>query len=133
MIAFRRTIAATAVIALAGLANCKVEASPPTPGTVTVSFQSPNTDDGAVLLTLTGPGIQGVQPASSNYKAYWRVVSATEARLLVVGNITNGVVATLTIDDLSKVKEYAGTLIEVASRSDAVRASVAGYSISISR
>jgi hypothetical protein len=129
----RTSIAAIAAVTLVGLADCKSNTSPPTPGTVTVSFHSPNTDDGAALFTLTGPGIQDAQAASSTYKVYWRVVSATEVRFLVVGDLTNGVVATMTIDDLNKVKEYAGTFIEVASRTDAVRASVSGYSLSISR
>ena len=128
-----RFIAAIAIVALAGLADCKSEASPPTPGTVTISFHTPNIDDGAALFTVTGPGVRDAQSASSTYKVYWRVVSATEVRFLVVGNLTSGVVATVTIDDLAKVGEYAGSLLEVASRTDAVRSSVSGYSISISR
>src|SRR2546430_17651350 len=106
-----RFIAAIAIVALAGLADCKSEASPPTPGTVTVSFHSPNSDDGAALFTVTGPGIRDAQAASSTYKVYWRVGSATETRFLVVGNLNNGVVATMTIDDLSKVGQYEGSLI----------------------
>jgi len=129
----RRLTAATAIVALAGLAECKVEASPTTPGTVTVSFHSPNSDDGAALFTVTGPGIRDAQAASSTYKVYWRVVSATEMRFLVVGNLNNGVVATMTIDDLSKVGQYEGSLLEVSSRTDAVRSSVSGYSIRVSR
>jgi len=128
----RGFMAAIAIVALAGLADCKGDASP-TPGTVTVSFHTPTTDDGAVLFMLTGPGVREAQAASSTYKVYWRVVSATEVRFLVVGNLTSGVVATVTIDDLSKVGQYAGSLLEVASRTDAVRSSVSGYSISISR
>src|SRR5438309_5264654 len=99
-----RFIAAIAIVALAGLADCKSEASPPTPGTVTVSFHTPNTDYGAALFTVTGPGVRDAQSASSTYKVYWRVVSATEVRFLVVGNLTSGVVATVTIDDLAKVR-----------------------------
>jgi len=133
MNAIRRFIAATAIVALAGLAECKVEASPTTPGTVTVSFHSPNSDDGAALFTVTGPGIRDAQAASSTYKVYWRVVAATEVRFLVVGNLNNGVLATMTIDDLSKVGQYEGSLLEVSSRTDAVRSSMSGYSISISR
>ena len=128
----RGFMAAIAIVALAGLADCKGAASP-TPGTVTVSFHTPTTDDGAVLFMLTGPGVREAQAASSTYKVYWRVVSATEVRFLVVGNLSSGVVATVTIDDLAKVGEYAGTLLEVASRTDALRSSVSGYSISISR
>ena len=127
-----RFIAAIAIVALAGLADCKGD-SPPTPGTVTVSFHSPNSDDGAATFVLTGPGIRDAQAASSTYKVYWRVVSATEVRFLVVGDLTSGVVATATIDDLTKVGQYQGSVIEVASRTDAVRPSVSGYSITVSR
>src|SRR5262245_47962004 len=128
----RMLLAPVAVVALTVLAGCSGD-STPTPGTVTVSLNSPNADDGAVLVTLTGPGIRDAVPANSAYKIYWRAVSATELRLLVVGNLSDGTLATVTVDDTRHVDQYQGTLLEAVSRTDAVRASLSGYSIQISR
>jgi hypothetical protein len=120
-----------ALAALAGLPACGNETAPPTSGTATVSFVTPNTDDGAVLVSLIGPGVRDAQPASFAYKAYWRVVSATELRLIVVGNLAAGVVATVTVDDITKIGQYQATVLEVASRTDVVRASTAGYGVTL--
>lgn len=131
MNATRQFFGAVAVAALAALPACGDENAPPTSGTATVSFVTPNTDDGAVLVSLVGPGVRDAQAGSFAYKAYWRVVSANELRLIVVGNLANGVVATVTVDDLSKISQYHAAVLEVASRADVVRASTAGYNVTI--
>src|SRR5512146_2634509 len=101
----------------------------PKAGTATVSLVTPNADDGVVLLTLTGPGLANVQSASSSYKVYWRVVSPSEVRAIVVGNLASGAVLTASVDDVGKVGQYAGTVVEAASRTDVVRGSTAGYGV----
>lgn len=101
----------------------------PKAGTATVSLVTPNADDGVVLLTLTGPGLANVQSASSSYKVYWRVVSPSEVRAIVVGNLASGAVLTASVDDVSKVGQYGGTVVEAASRTDVVRGSTAGYGV----
>jgi len=105
----------------------------PVAGTVTVSLVTPNADDGAVLVTLTGPNLATVQAASSAYRVYWRLVSAGEVRAIVVGNLTAGAVLTVNVDDVGKVGQYSGSVVEAASRSDVVRASVAGYGVTFAR
>ena len=133
MNATRRFFRVIALAALAALPACGSEIGPATSGTATVSFVTPNSDDGAVLVSLIGPGVRDAQPASFAYKAYWRVVSANELRLLVVGNLADGVVATVTVDDINKLGQYHATVLEVASRADVVRASTAGYSFTLTR
>jgi len=92
MNSIRTFSAAVLAIALVSLANCKAEPTGPAAGTLVVSLAGPNTDDGAALFTLTGPGIRDAQSANSAYRVYWRLVSATELRLLVVGNLSSGIV-----------------------------------------
>jgi hypothetical protein len=131
MNATRQFFGAIALAALAGLPACGDGTAPPKPGTATVSFVTPNTDDGAVLVSLTGPGVRDAQAASFAYKVYWRVVSANELRLIVVGDLAAGVVATVTVDDVNKIGQYHATMLEVASRADVVRASTTGYSVTM--
>lgn len=113
----------------AGLACGGGDSTGPKAGTATVSLVTPNADDGAVLLTLTGPGLANVQSASSSYHVYWRVVSSSEVRAIVVGDLASGAVLTAAVDDVSKVGQYAGSVVEAASRSDVVRTSVTGYGV----
>lgn len=115
----------------AGLACGGGGSTGPKAGTATVSLVTPNTDDGAVLLTLTGPGLANAQSASSAYHVYWRAVSAGEVRAIVVGDLTAGAVLTVSIDDVSKVGQYSGTVAEAASRSDVVRGSTTGYGVTV--
>jgi hypothetical protein len=113
----------------AGLACGGGDSIGPKAGTATVSLVTPNADDGAVLLTLTGPGLANIQSASSSYHVYWRVVSASEVRAIVVGDLVSGAVLTASVDDVSKVGQYGGTVVEAASRSDVVRGSTSGYGL----
>ena len=112
----------------AGLA-CGGGSTGPKAGTATVSLVTPNSDDGAVQLTLTGPGLANVQSATSAYHVYSRVVSAGELRVIVVGDLTAGVVLTVSVDDVNKVGQYGGTVVDAASRTDVSRTALAGYGV----
>ncbi|OLE60495.1 MAG: hypothetical protein AUG10_05490 [Gemmatimonadetes bacterium 13_1_20CM_2_70_10] len=126
-----RILLAAAVVLAAAAACGKDSPTGPTSGVVTLSLVTPNADDGAVTLVLTGPGIASLDAASSAYAVYWRVVSATEARGIVVGNLSAGVIATASVGDANHVGDYHVEILEVASRSDDVRASTAGYAVTL--
>ncbi len=97
---------------------------PPIPGLVVVSLSTPAQDDGAALFTITGPGLSIIQTANANYNLAWRLVSGTEVRILLVGDITSGPVVTMQVSDLRRINEYTGIMIEVADRTGALRSSV---------
>lgn len=117
----------------AGLACGGSGSTGPVAGTATVSLATPNADDGAVLLTLTGPSFSNPQSGSSSYKVYWRVASANEVHAIVVGDLTAGVVLTVGVDDVGKLGQYSGSVDEAASRTDQVRASVSGYGVTFAK
>ena len=122
---------ALAAAVLLAAAACSDSTTPPTPGVVTLSLVTPNADDGAMALVLTGPGITSIASGSGAYAVYWRVVSPTEARVIVVGDLSNGVLATAQIAEANRLSGYHVEILEVATRSDAVRASTAGYAITL--
>jgi hypothetical protein len=122
-------IGVTLAALVAGAACGGGDSTGPKAGTATISLVTPNADDGAVLLTLTVPGLANVQSASSSYRVYWRVVSPSEVRAIVVGNLASGAVLTASVDDVGKVGQYAGTVVEAASLTDVVRGSTAGYGV----
>jgi len=110
---------------------CSDSTSPVTPGIAAVTFVTPNTDDGAISLVLTGPGVADVHPGSSAYAVFWRVVSASEARLIVVGDLSAGVVATVSVADVHHLGQYHAEVLEVAQRNDSARVSTAGYAVTL--
>jgi hypothetical protein len=118
-------------IALLLVAGCSESNEPAKPGFAAVSLVTPQTDDGAILLSITGPGISDVKPATSAYSAYWRVVSPTEARVIVLGNLSSGVLATFGVPDVRHVDQYSVTVLEVANRSDAMRTSTSAYHMTV--
>ncbi|HUF50620.1 MAG TPA: hypothetical protein VMN60_07305 [Longimicrobiales bacterium] len=128
----RLTCAALLVIA-AGAACGDDNAGPPTPGTLLLSLTTPAADDGAVLVRLTGPGITGVQPASSSHQLFWRLASEEEARAIVIGGIQSGPLLTVHVPDVRRASEYAAELGEVAALSDSLRAAITGYSLQLTR
>ncbi len=101
-------------------------------GTATVSLSSPNADDGAVLVTLNGSGLTNVRPPNSSYQVFWRLASANVLKVAVVGDLADGPLFTVDVPDVSNLAGYAGTVDQAASRTDALRGSLSGYSISVS-
>jgi len=96
-----------------------------------VTLATPNSDDGAVVLTLKGPGLTTMQTSSSSNLFYSRAVSDSEARVILVGNLAAGPVFTFKVADGKQLSAYSATVGQVAKRDDAVRENVTGYTLSI--
>jgi hypothetical protein len=102
---------------------------PPTPGIATVSLVTPNTDDGAVIVTLQGQGLGAVTSASASFAVFTRQVSSSEIRVLVAGNLSAAPLFSVAIGAINKLGSYTATVDEVANRSDQIRSSTSGYSL----
>ncbi|PYO38169.1 MAG: hypothetical protein DMD29_14100 [Gemmatimonadetes bacterium] len=73
-----------------------------------------------------------VQAAGSGSVVFWRLVSPTEVRVLVVGNLGAGPLFSVDVPDARKASEYASAVLEVASRADAILPTTAGYAVTFS-
>ena len=104
---------------------------PPPAGSAIVALVTPNGDDGAVSVTLRGPGISTLETASSGYVFFSRLASDTVAHVIVVGNVTAGPIFTFKPAGGAQMSAYTATVKEIASRTDAVRSSLANYSLTI--
>ncbi|CAN5567201.1 hypothetical protein BH24GEM3_BH24GEM3_07320 [soil metagenome] len=125
-----------AVITMLGVVACDGNSGGPTAPTIvnesaSVSLNTPNGAEGAVLVRLVGPGYSNIQPANSGYRIFWRRQSEEEVRVLVVGSIAPGPLFTADVSRSSR-GTYTAALVEVAARDDAMRESVAGYSVEMS-
>ena len=105
---------------------------PPPPGSAVVSLTTPNSNDGALVLTLKGPGLTTMQASSSSNLFYSRAVSDSEARVILVGDLSAGPMFTFKVADGKQLSAYTATIGEVATRDDALRTSVTGYTLLIS-
>lgn len=101
----------------------------PVAGELVITLTSPGASDGAVLLRLVGP-VDEVE-AAGNYLVESAPLADGITRIVVVGTITSGPVARISIPDMSKAAQYYGLVEQVADRGNFALLSVAGYSVSI--
>ncbi|UCG88748.1 MAG: hypothetical protein JSW71_09510 [Gemmatimonadota bacterium] len=122
-------------VIVAGALACSDEADIGGPssgeGPVTVSLTTPHASDGALLVAVTGPGPLEARPANSTYRVYWRLASAAEMRVLVLGNITEGPVFTVRVPDPRNAAAYSSTVLQVADRDNELRTSTEDYSLTV--
>ena len=108
-------------------------AAPPTaPTAALVSLVTPNTDDGALVVTLRGPDISDIQAVSSAHVLYSRHdATGHEARVVVVGDINGGPLVRITLGGGHSLSEYSASIEQVAMRNDSLRVTTAGYQLSL--
>ena len=102
---------------------------PPPPAVVTqamVSLSTPYSDDGAIVISVKGPDLSTFEPVSP-FLLYSRVASAQEARLIVIGDITDGPLFTIKFSVAHELSAYTVSVEQVAMRSDTLRADLSGY------
>jgi hypothetical protein len=134
--AMRRTALGVAASALVSL-SCGKDGGPTGPSgpvTVTISLASPRSDDGALLLRLTGRGLtaEGVRAASDGYFVQARPAAAGGVTVLIVGDIVSGPLLRVDAPDAESAEGYAASVKELASRANAL-VSANGVSVSVVR
>lgn len=101
----------------------------PTAGILHVNLLSPNTDDGAVLLTVFGGPVDSVE--SVGYPVYSARGGADTVKLIVTGTLPSGAIARIHIPDSRQASRYAGRVLQVAARSTYSQREPAPYGISL--
>jgi hypothetical protein len=99
------------------------------PSSLVVSLVTPHTDDGALIIVLTGPDVASV--VSSRYLVYARAAGAGKTSVIVVGDLVAGPLMTVRLAAPHELEAYAGHVDEVARRMDALRDTLTGYGVTI--
>ena len=121
-----------ALLALGGLvAGCGGGDAGPTSGVLTLTLNTPNTGDGALLFRVNGGPVDSVAGSTMVADDSYNTVGTT-TRIVVAGPITDGVIAHLYVPDVGKVSSYVVTMEQVAANSNFAQRSTAGYSIAVS-
>jgi len=113
--------------------NSDTNTDPTSSGPVTVSLSTPNADDGALMIIVKGQGPPTIESASNAYQVYWRLAKAGETRVIVVGDISAGPLFTAAAPPGGSTAGITATIAEVATRANALRASTAGYTLTVAR
>jgi len=101
--------------------------APTGPGVLDVVLTTPNSDDGAVLLTVDG-AVDSVQGAPY---VVFSTASGTGARIVVTGDVVGGVIARLYVPDVGSADQYLAYLDEVAQRGTYALRSPTAYSLEL--
>ena len=121
-------------LALVGLAaGCGGGSGPsgPTPGVLTLTLNTPNTGDGALLFRVTGGVVDSIAGSAMVLDGSYNTFPGNLTRVVVAGPITDGVIAHLYVPDVGKVSSYVVTMEQVTANSNFAQRSTAGYSIAV--
>jgi hypothetical protein len=111
---------------------------PPEPGLLTITLATPHDDDAALVLTVVSP--QGITPAvieavpgSGEEPLVYHRQSEATTRVAIVGTIVDGALVRFSVPDVNRAGDYTVQLVEVADGSNALRESLTGYSVTVTR
>jgi hypothetical protein len=109
---------------------CSHDSIEPTAGALTVNLASPNSDDGAVLFTVSGGPIDSV--ASPGHQIYSARLDSNTLRLIVTGELASGTLATIYLADMHLASNYTATVNQVAARGSYAQHDAASYTLTLS-
>jgi hypothetical protein len=101
------------------------------PGTLTVRLVAPDTDDGAIVLEITGPAPAAELMAASPGAVVHARTNGNTARVAVFGSLGAGALLRFSVPDVNAAPQYTAQVIEVSDRASALRSSVTGYQLTI--
>jgi hypothetical protein len=104
----------------------------PEPGVLTVNLTTPNPDDRALVVEVTGPSISAVTAANAAYVVHSRAPGASSVRVAVFGSLGSGALLRFQVPDVNQASAYSATVVEVADAANALRAT-AGYTAAVAR
>lgn len=113
------------LVSLPGCSN----STGPTAAALNLSLASPNTDDGAVLLTISGGLVDSVEAVG--YTIYTARQGPETLRLIVTGDLGSGPLARIHVPDSRLASRYSARVSQVASRVTYIQRDPASYSVGV--
>lgn len=101
-------------------------------GVATVSLLSTSANDGAIAMTVRGPGLSTATALDPSNTVFSRLASPTELKVIVLGpSIGSGPLFRLPVGAGNRPDAYAVSIDQVAMLSDSLRADISGYQASL--
>lgn len=119
------------ILCFAIFSACSDSSSPAAPapagaGVITVNLVGSHPNDGAVQLTIRGPGITAVTAARPDYMVF-NSPFMTGQQIAIFGPIETGALVTFRVPDVSRLATYTIEIEQVADESGALRANLDPY------
>ncbi len=132
MIRARKTGAVVlAAMTIACSGNADIDSTGPddtfNPGFVNVTLATPNSNDGALLLTLSGGTMDSLEASTGTI--YFASTGTNTFRVMVAGAIAAGPVVRFWMPYRRNVAQYVATLEQAAVRSSYVQQDLGEYSL----
>lgn len=125
---------AAALVVTGGMGCSEATSSEPgnQAGTAVVSMTSNSAADGAVLITVRGPGLSTATAANSAYTVFSRLVGPNELNVIVVGgSVAPGELFTVRVGAVNHPSAYSVQIEQVADQADSLRPDLSGYTASL--
>ena len=130
-----RRFCSVAAMALAATLACDGDVVQPPPenipGTLVLTLMTPNTDDGAILLSVAGGEINSPMAAASSHVLFFRTTSESSINAVIVGDITDGLLIHFDVPDVASASSYNATVTQVADRGNTLRNDISGYLLDV--
>jgi len=126
------TFAVMAALSLGAACSDDPTGGTPRAGPLIVRLTTPHTDDGAMTFEVSGVPIDSVVAADASLRLFTRSDGSTVVGA-VVGTLANGAVVRLYVPGTVAAAGYTARVLEVADRRDLLRASLAGYALTVTR
>ncbi|MGB7212300.1 MAG: hypothetical protein WBC97_06675 [Gemmatimonadales bacterium] len=121
------------VAVLLGVSCGSGSTGPSGSGTLHLTLSTPHADDGAVMFTVRGPGIDSVTFPVAYSGYYRRSAGHDTVTVIVAGHVGTGLVANLTVPAGASASGYVALVGQVAQRSTYVQRTLSGYSVAVSQ
>jgi hypothetical protein len=129
----RHTRLAALLVAGALLSSCggSGEPSGPTSGVLSLTLNTPNSGDGAILFRINGGQVDSIAGSAMVANGSYNTFTGNVTRVVIAGPITDGAIAYLFVPDVGKVANYTVTIEQVVADSNYAQRSTAGYSMAV--
>jgi hypothetical protein len=123
-----RYLAVGAAIVLGFLFGCS-EPTGPIEGKLNVILATPNSDDGAVLFTLSGGPVDSLEAVG--YTVYSARIDHNTVRVIVTGALASGLVVRAHIPDHRQISGYSAIMNQAAAHTTYQQRDPSGYSLTV--
>ena len=124
-------LGAAIVISCGGGGGPSTQPEPADPGPINIVLSSPSSNDGAVLVHVTGGTVSSI--AATGYELGTATPGPDGVQFIVRGTVTSGVIARIEIPDRNKLSSYQAVVVQAAARGTYVQQALAGYAVTLTR
>ena len=132
-VTYLRALALGVVVTLASCGGEELPPGPPPPpsgpGFLQVLLETPRTNDGALLITLSGGPLDSLRVSQATL--FMAPPGVNDQQVIIAGDVRAGTVLRFWVPERANVANYRAVLDQVATRRDYIQQSLTDYSLMI--